>query len=648
MRDLVVREALVEMARDAAKRFRELVAAGEEIPYDVRESGDGSPIPQYVPLTERFVRDHARALHELDSFGAACAALESAGLAGPYLRDSGIEAPPDARRRAELAGVVFLARLWMDSTDFSLDDERLRMAIEEVEANGDAGLGEVEVVVPLRGLRMEATRLTLATGWIVRADTVDVPAEARAPEASGGAGWEPTFLAVATVDATEPEDGEPSGTRSVQAFHEIVTALRLFKPGGVSLGPYAWTRVGSGRWRRISTGAGKPRPGGYRLAETELSELAAFSKGVHARMHGATGPRYARGLERAIARFEAGLERTAAIDALNDHLLALRFVLEGGGPADLGLAMRVASLCAEPDSRSEVKAVIDRALALERQLWSGEPVPGGSSASPAETALEVEELARAILKDAACGHLGNDLRATADEILLADGLAVGDGVADQGGTSEWDPEPAEEPDGDEPAREAPEPGHGEMPTAVEEALGEPAGEDRGATEPAVDEPVARAPESFEWQSLPLDATRMPDREPAEAVSEPAAAEPTDREIPDEPRYGREAPVVRGLEWEGEDEPEVKVIRGPQRITLHRIGDQEETEMIEDHREPVRPTPLADGEGPVARLLAIHSAEREATASRVANLFPAPETTEWTVREISYDRSRRSQAAPQAS
>ena len=187
------------MARDAAKRFRERVTEGDEIPYDVDETGSGSPIPQYVPLTGQYVRDHASTLHELDSFGAACAAIESADLAGPYLLENGIEVPAEARRRAELAGVVFLARLWMDSTDFSLDDERLRLAINELEANGDADAGEIEVVVPLRGLRMESTRINLATGAIVRADTVDVPAEARASEASGGAGWEPTFLAVATA-----------------------------------------------------------------------------------------------------------------------------------------------------------------------------------------------------------------------------------------------------------------------------------------------------------------------------------------------------------------------------------------------------------------------------------------------------------------
>ena len=147
-------------------------------------------------------------------------------------------------------------------------------------------------------------------------------------------------------------------------------------------------------------------------------------------------------LGRALSRFEAGLERNVVVEALNDHLLALRFLLEGGGPADLGLSMRVAALCAEPDGRGEVKAVVDRAIGLERELWSGEPATGAGVVTPAETGAALEELARAILKDAAAGHLGSDLRATADEILLADGLAVGDGAAEQrGGTTEWDLDP---------------------------------------------------------------------------------------------------------------------------------------------------------------------------------------------------------------
>ena len=80
-------------------------------------------------------------------------------------------------------------------------------------------------------------------------------------------------------------------------------------------------------------------------------------------------------MARAISRFEAGLERNVVLEALNDYLLALRFVLEGGGPADLGLAMRVAALCAEPEQRSETQVdrgprARSRARAVERRAGS--------------------------------------------------------------------------------------------------------------------------------------------------------------------------------------------------------------------------------------------------------------------------------------
>lgn len=109
-----------------------------------------------------------------------------------------------------------------------------------------------------------------------------------------------------------------------------------------------------------------------------------------------------------------------------------------------------------------------------------------------------------------------------------------------------------------------------------------------------------------------------------------------------------------------DDDEVQVIRQPERIKVERTEPEEETvfasaESQPAHRHderPARPVPpppeIPEGDAghpnPVVRLLAIHSAEREATAARVANLFPRPETTEWEVREVSYDRSRRARVA----
>jgi hypothetical protein len=370
MRDLVVREGLEAMAFDAADRLRELVAAGAEIPYEVREPGDGSPLCRYEPRTEVFVHDHAGALRELDSFGSACAAIEVGGLAGPYLEHLGIGVPEDPRKRAEIACVAFLCRLWMGSSDFTLDDRRLEAAIEEVDAGADLEEGGIEVIVPLRGLQLPVARLDLDPVAIVRADTVEVPPEARSADGMGVSPWEPTYLAVVRIDEATLEDGDP-GVAAVESFRRLVTTLRLYKAGGVGLGPHAGTRIAGDRWRRIATGSGRQRPGGYRLTEPELGDLMAFSRALaipgtpfERLRQGRTG--FPTVLGRALARFEAGLERNVVVEALNDHLLSLRFLLEGGGPADLGLSMRVAALWAEPDSRDDVMSVVYGALALAR------------------------------------------------------------------------------------------------------------------------------------------------------------------------------------------------------------------------------------------------------------------------------------------
>jgi hypothetical protein len=620
MHDLVVREALKVMAVDAAERLRELVAQGEDLPYDVHEAEAGSPLPQYVPLTERFIRDHAQALTALDSFGAACAAIESAELAAPYIESFGIAVPGEPRKRGELASTVFLCRLWAGSTDFSIDDARLATAIGELEAGGEVAADEIEVIVPLRGFQMPTVRLELATATIVRSDTVDVPAEARAPEGTGAAGWEPTFLAATRVSETDADDGRnlDTGARAVEAFRQLITSLRLFKGGGVGLGPYAWTRAGEHRWRRIATGAGKPRPGGYRLSEEELADLAMFSRTLAYRSTAfgrpaQSGPGLSGALARAIARFEAGLERAVVIDALNDYLLSLRFVLEGGGPAHLGLSMRIAALCAEPDGRGEMKAIIDRAEGLERELWSGEPAPtpdGGLT--PAQTAASVEELSRAILRDAACGHLGTDLRSTADEILLADGLAIGEGRAEQRGDStEWNASKAEI-----------------------------------ASEETREMSVAEVDDALELEGAAVQAGEAPGGPPAEAAveEEEEVSAPHDEQETlwmDVPAQWHEPAPQKA--------PEPMQVPEPQaRITVESRPHQEEDTVIEDQAHERRPEPATIGEAAdaagerIAELLDERPTQRGDTAERVAYLFPRPETTEWNVRELSYDRRRRAE------
>ena len=625
MRDLVVREALEAMAFDAADRLRELIAAGEEIPYEVREPGDGSPLCRYEPRTEVFVHDHAGELRELDSFGTACAAVEIGGLATAYLERMGIGVPEDARKRAEIACIAFLCRLWMASSDFSLEAARLEAAIDEVDAGSELNDGGIEVIVPLRGLQMPVARLDLEPASIVRADTVEVPPEARSADGLGVSPWEPTFIAVVRVDETEVADGD-AGLAAVESFRRLTTTLRLFKAGGVGLGPHAWTRIAGDRWRRIATGSGRQRPGGYRLTDAELGELLAFSRSLA--IAGTPFERLAHGrpgfptvLGRALARFEAGLERNVVVEALNDHLLSLRFLLEGGGPADLGLSMRVAALCAEPDGRDEVKAVVDRAQGLERELWSGEPSIGSGSATPAETGASLEDLARAILKDAAAGHLGSDLRVTADEILLADGLAAGEGAATQrGGTTEWDLTPVE-------------PEEIELSEELEGLISGPTGDPEEAGDEQVSELDARI-------------TPEPSPEPQEAPVSERAREIFGDAVP-EPERGFEAET--GFERERRfeaDEPTTSLELVPAPAEVEAESGTEMFDYEADQRRLVdddgRPRPAS----PVLRLIEQTRAEREARTERVAGLFPAPETTEWNVRDITYDRNRRAGVSPQ--
>ncbi len=462
MHELAVIDRLEALARDAAERLRQLVAAGEELPFEVTGPGEDSPFSQYAPQTGRFIREHWAELAELDSFSEACAAIGAAELAGPYLEQLDEPVPPDEDRRSEAAAITFLSRVWDGSSDFTLDGARLPDALRELEGCVESPAeGDAEVVAPLLGFHMPSVRLALAETTLIRADVVEVPDEMRRSEGAGRSAWEPQFLAVVRGPVPPAEDDPeaiPGGSAAVApgaALRELVTTLRLFKAGGVGLGPYAWARAPGDRWRRLATGAARPRPGGYRLTDTDLGDLAALSRAVANRSAGfgglaPEGPSAAGTLARAVSRFEAGLERPAQLEALSDYVLALRYLLEGGGAADVGLAMRVAAICAEAGERPAIKAQVERALALEQALMRGELPPAGEGEGPLDLVAAVEERTRWILRDAASGRLGVDLRAAADEALLADGLAVGEGAAEtRGATAEWgaveSPDPADEP-----------------------------------------------------------------------------------------------------------------------------------------------------------------------------------------------------------
>jgi hypothetical protein len=120
----------------------------------------------------------------------------------------------------------------------------------------------------------------------------------------------------------------------------------------------------------------------------------------------------------ALRRFELGCERESSFEALTDHLLALRVLLEPEGPASGLLPGRLAALCATPERRIELTERVVAALALERDVIIG--------AAAAHTGLQglardIADHLRALLRDVICGHLDPNLVGLADQLLLVAG-----------------------------------------------------------------------------------------------------------------------------------------------------------------------------------------------------------------------------------
>jgi hypothetical protein len=153
VRDFLLTEALKRLAADAAVRLSALVAGGEQIPFDVAErDGPESAFYRYEPKTSRFVREREEELRALPSFTAARDAVDSAGVAAPYLERCGERVPADPRERASAMLVVFLATLWDGCTEFSLARERLDGALAVLDAEArDADDAEV-LIAPVGGL----------------------------------------------------------------------------------------------------------------------------------------------------------------------------------------------------------------------------------------------------------------------------------------------------------------------------------------------------------------------------------------------------------------------------------------------------------------------------------------------------------------
>jgi hypothetical protein len=424
VRNPALHRRLEAFAVEASGALSARLVAGEEMAFElVEEAGHGSAqLYCYRPLTARFIRERRALLATLESHGPAAHLLSECETVDLYLAAHGeVRIPGDRLGRSMLALELFLCAMYAERSDFGFEPAHFEASYGELERTIYADRTAATVIAPIHGIALDhgTNELTLGGGVsLIRGESLG----GAPPEAVWADGAEePNVLAVLVVDG-----GHRAGAVALARtrFRRLLSALRLFERGTYALGPLAWARTSGGRWRPVPTGA-SGRTAGLRLLTivpaAQEEELRAFWRLVGRRGGAAGGGE----LAWALARFEMGCERAAPLEALTDHLLALRALLEPEGPQSGRLAQRLAVICAQPRDRAALARRVARAIDLEHAVIAGMapsgPGAGGSDGRGGEPVEAlVEELSshlRAMLRDALCGHLDADLRAVADELL---------------------------------------------------------------------------------------------------------------------------------------------------------------------------------------------------------------------------------------
>ena len=405
MRNRLLHDALRDFALESAALLTDDLRDGAEVEFDVIDEGAkrGPALYRYKPRTEAFLAERWPLLRELP----ACrrAADELGAGASVFLRVNGLRG-----EQAEPALQGMLERLYEDATSFGFPEERFERVYAEVEVTLYRDSVRARVVAPLRGVAIEVDRVDLGGGlWLERGEGVDAPAEAVWGEDGEG---EPAVLCALERDAPADEGIPPA--EAAERFARVVTALRLWAPGFVSLGAPGWRRTEGGRWQALALGGGPHPHGGVsfvlRAGEEEgLREFFAALEGA--------APTQA--VAWALGRFEMGCERARDDEALSDYLLATRALLDATSDmGEAGLALRVAALCAEEGARTHVQRRLESAMELEQFVMGGRAPGRGEAEPPGVLVAEVERHLRALLRDVLCGYLDDDLKGVADDILL--------------------------------------------------------------------------------------------------------------------------------------------------------------------------------------------------------------------------------------
>ncbi|MGO9761624.1 MAG: hypothetical protein ACLP1Q_10250 [Solirubrobacteraceae bacterium] len=417
MRLLPVQEVLTEFVEAAASHLATAVAAGAEVPFELesqrtRGRSSAAPLYCYRALTDEFIAERRSELERLPSYSAAASALEGFDGLDRYLANLNAEpARGDLRTRVRAALLALLGDVFEEQTNFELRPERLHAALARVERSALAGAGQTMLVATLHGLTISSSELQLTGGL-----TIAQPHMLEGlPDGALVAGHDGAHEHLVVALAAGEDDAREAIARGREILQDLLRALRLFGDGRVTLGALAWSRVAGGRWRALALGAGG-RPHGMLVVTAEQEdELRAFCNLVSRRApHGNE-------LAWALRRFELGCERESSFEALTDHLLALRALLEPEGPASGLLPGRLAALCAMPERRVELTERALAAVALERDLIMGAAAAHTDRSQIAQQALarDMADHLRALLRDVICGHLDPNLVGLADQLLLA-------------------------------------------------------------------------------------------------------------------------------------------------------------------------------------------------------------------------------------
>jgi len=426
--------ALTALIGTVAAHLRAELAAGAEVPFELDSHGArsaGTPLYCYRALTREFIAERDAAIRRLPGYAEAAKLLEGFDGLDRYLGSVGVDVVRvKGRGRARAAIAALIEDVFDEQTDFKVRGERLALALRRMHEAASARVGETVLVATLHGIAISSAEVPLAKGLtIAKRDAI-----AGLPDTTNAAATErASGEHLLVVHRVQDEDPRAAIRRGSAVLRDLLTALRLFGDGRISLGGVGWAQVGGGPWSPLALGVCGRAHGALVVALEQEDELRAFCNLVSRRAP------HSNELAWALERYEMGCERDRPLQALSDHLLALRALLEPEGYWSGMLPARLAALCATP---SERLALAERATAaVERERAAIE----GKAALDAEGKALAEEIAahlKALLRDVICGHLSPDLAGFADELLARDEDVADDGVE----TSEdgWDAGSGEE------------------------------------------------------------------------------------------------------------------------------------------------------------------------------------------------------------